>query len=83
MPLFHIHGLIGVVLSSIVAGSCVVCTPGFDADRFFTWMQVSQPSWYSAVPTMHQSIFSRLSQRGDHRRQPIASGAFLFCIVAP
>jgi acyl-CoA synthetase (AMP-forming)/AMP-acid ligase II/acyl carrier protein len=59
MPLFHIHGLIGVVLSSIVAGASVVCTPGFDADRFFDWLQVSQPNWYSAVPTMHQSVLSR------------------------
>jgi acyl-CoA synthetase (AMP-forming)/AMP-acid ligase II/acyl carrier protein len=59
MPLFHIHGLIGAVLSSIVAGANVVCTPGFDADRFFNWMQVSQPNWYSAVPTMHQSVLSR------------------------
>ena len=59
MPLFHIHGLIGVVLSSLVAGASVVCTPGFDADRFFYWMQASQPNWYSAVPTMHQSILSR------------------------
>jgi acyl-CoA synthetase (AMP-forming)/AMP-acid ligase II len=59
MPLFHIHGLIGVVLSSIVAGASVVCTPGFDADRFFSWIQTSQANWYSAVPTMHQSVLSR------------------------
>jgi len=59
MPLFHIHGLIGVVLSSIVAGASVVCTPGFDADLFFTWLHASQPTWYSAVPTMHQSVLSR------------------------
>ncbi len=59
MPLFHIHGLIGVVLSSIVAGASVICTPGFDADRFFDWMQASQPTWYSAVPTMHQAVLTR------------------------
>jgi oxalate---CoA ligase len=59
MPLFHIHGLIGVVLSSVVAGASVVCTPGFDSERFFSWMHASQPSWYSAVPTMHQSILTR------------------------
>jgi acyl-CoA synthetase (AMP-forming)/AMP-acid ligase II len=29
MPLFHIHGLIGCVLSSLSAGAEVVCTPGF------------------------------------------------------
>ncbi len=61
MPLFHIHGLIGVVLSSIVAGASVVCTPGFDADRFFTWLAEAQPNWYSAVPTMHQSVLARAS----------------------
>jgi acyl-CoA synthetase (AMP-forming)/AMP-acid ligase II/acyl carrier protein len=61
MPLFHIHGLIGVLLSSIVAGASVISTPGFDADQFFNWMQASQPSWYSAVPTMHQSVLSRAS----------------------
>jgi oxalate---CoA ligase len=59
MPLFHIHGLIGVVLSSIVAGASVVCSPGFDAERFFDWIQESKPSWYSAVPTMHQSVLAR------------------------
>ena len=35
MPLFHIHGLIAAVLSSLGAGGAVVCTPGFDALRFF------------------------------------------------
>jgi len=27
MPLFHIHGLIGAVLSSLAAGGSVFCTP--------------------------------------------------------
>ena len=35
MPLFHIHGLVGALLSSIAAGSSVVCTPGFQALHFF------------------------------------------------
>jgi acyl-CoA synthetase (AMP-forming)/AMP-acid ligase II len=28
MPLFHVHGLIGALLSSLAAGARVVCTPG-------------------------------------------------------
>ena len=35
MPLFHIHGLIAAVLSSLAAGGSVVCTPGFNALTFF------------------------------------------------
>jgi acyl-CoA synthetase (AMP-forming)/AMP-acid ligase II len=59
MPLFHIHGLVGAVLSSLAAGGSVVCTPGFMATRFFTWMKEFRPTWYTAVPTMHQAILAR------------------------
>jgi len=59
MPLFHIHGLIGAVLSSLAAGASVSCTPGFNALRFFAWLEEVDPTWYSAVPTMHQAILSR------------------------
>jgi len=59
MPLFHIHGLIGAVLSSLTTGASVVCTAGFDAGRFFEWVDTFQPTWYTAVPTMHQAILAR------------------------
>lgn len=58
MPLFHIHGLIGAVLSSLTAGSNVVCTPGFQALKFFEWMAEFQPTWYTAVPTVHQAVLA-------------------------
>jgi oxalate---CoA ligase len=56
MPLFHIHGLVGALLSSLSVGAEVVCTPGFDATTFFDWLDDFKPSWYSAVPTIHQAI---------------------------
>ncbi len=56
MPLFHIHGLIAAVLSSLAAGACVSCTPGFNAFKFFAWLDEVKPSWYTAVPTMHQTL---------------------------
>jgi acyl-CoA synthetase (AMP-forming)/AMP-acid ligase II len=56
MPLFHIHGLIAATLSSIAAGAAVSCTPGFNAFRFFAWFDEVKPTWYTAVPTMHQAI---------------------------
>ncbi|NNU80849.1 AMP-binding protein [Halovulum dunhuangense] len=59
MPLFHIHGLIAAVLSSVHAGAAITCTPGFDALKFFGWLTEVRPSWYTAVPTMHQAILSR------------------------
>jgi acyl-CoA synthetase (AMP-forming)/AMP-acid ligase II/acyl carrier protein len=59
MPLFHIHGLVGVLLSSLSAGASVICSPGFDAVEFFEWVETCQPSWYSAVPTIHQAILEQ------------------------
>ena len=65
MPLFHIHGLIAATLSSLGAGASVHCTPGFNALRFFSWMAECVPTWYTAVPTMHQAILSRASRNGE------------------
>lgn len=59
MPLFHIHGLIGALLSSVHAGAQIICTPGFNAPTFFEWIETFAPSWYTAVPTIHQSILRR------------------------
>jgi acyl-CoA synthetase (AMP-forming)/AMP-acid ligase II len=59
MPLFHIHGLIAGVLAPLSAGGRVCCTPGFNALKFFAWMEEARPTWYTAVPTMHQAILGR------------------------
>ena len=59
MPLFHIHGLIANLLAPMRAGTSVYCTPGFDAFRVFEWFADAEPTWYSAVPTMHQAILAR------------------------
>ena len=59
MPLFHIHGLMAALLASIHAGASVVCTTGYDATLFFNWLKLHRPSWYTAVPTMHQAILGR------------------------
>ena len=65
MPLFHIHGLMAPVLSSLSTGAEVVCTPGFNALKFFSWLDAAAPTWYSAVPTMHQTILARSSRNPD------------------
>ena len=65
MPLFHIHGLIASLLAPLSAGSEVCCSPGFNALKFFSWMAEVKPSWYTAVPTMHQAILSRASKNAD------------------
>jgi acyl-CoA synthetase (AMP-forming)/AMP-acid ligase II len=57
--------LVAAVLASLSAGGSVFCTPGFNALRFFHWLGEAQPSWYSAVPTMHQAILARAGRNAD------------------
>lgn len=67
MPLFHIHGLVAGLLAPLVSGGSTVCAPGFDALRFFAWLAEFQPTWYTAVPTMHQLVLRRAGRGGPER----------------
>ncbi|MFQ5852308.1 MAG: AMP-binding protein [Candidatus Binatia bacterium] len=58
MPLFHIHGLVGAAVSSLVTGGSVVAASGIEPDQFFRSLQDHRPTWYTAVPTMHQALLS-------------------------
>ena len=65
LPLFHGHGVVATVLTSLTAGASVVCTPGCDVNSFFGWLTSFRPTWYSAVPTMHQAILARVRQNSE------------------
>ncbi len=51
------------LLASLWAGGSVVCTPGFEAPAFIDWLAEFAPTWYTAVPTMHQSILRQAERR--------------------
>ncbi len=59
MPLFHIHGLVASMLSTLSSGGTVICPSGFNALEFWSLVETFKPTWYSAVPTMHQMLLSR------------------------
>ncbi|HYK42550.1 MAG TPA: non-ribosomal peptide synthetase [Thermoanaerobaculia bacterium] len=64
MPLFHSTGLIGVTLASVLSGASVVCAPAFYAPEFLRWVEECRPTWYTAVPTMHEAILARARATG-------------------
>ena len=59
MPLFHIHGLIAVLASSMKVGASVCASSGFNALKFLDLAKSEKITWYSGVPTMHQAILMR------------------------
>ena len=79
MPLFHIHGLIAALSAPLSAGGEVSCSPGFNALKFFSWVDEVKPTWYTGVPTMHQAILLRAPGNQDivqrHRLRFIRSSS--------
>lgn len=68
LPLFHAHGLISGLVTALAAGSSVICTNGFDAASFFGWMRELQPTWYTAVPTIHRVLLTAAEADPDRVR---------------
>ncbi|KAJ9050620.1 Peroxisomal-coenzyme A synthetase [Entomophthora muscae] len=58
MPLFHVHGLIGALLSTLLSGGCAVIPPKFSASIFWKDFAKYGCTWYSAVPTIHQVLLT-------------------------
>jgi acyl-CoA synthetase (AMP-forming)/AMP-acid ligase II len=73
VPLFHSYGL-NVVLTQLFCGGPVFCTPGFDPDRFLTWLEDFRPTWISGAPPVLHAILA-LAQRypDSFRRVPLRS----------
>ena len=69
MPLFHIHGMIGAVAASLTAGAGVVCAPGFIPGSVMAWLSELAPTWYTAVPTIHQAIVEQVRRQPESGKQ--------------
>ena len=63
MPLFHIHGLVGCTLSTFASGGTVVMPVRFNPVGFRRILAAHEPTWYTAVPTIHQLILARQRDR--------------------
>jgi acyl-CoA synthetase (AMP-forming)/AMP-acid ligase II len=63
MPLFHIHGLIGSVMATLLSGGTVVIPTKFNALSFWRTVREHRVTWYSGVPTMHQVLLARTHQK--------------------
>ncbi len=79
MPLFHVHGLIGVALSTLATGGAMVLPPRFSAGAFWPVREATGATWYSAVPTIHKILLDRADADGA----PSASFRFIRSCSAP
>jgi len=68
MPLFHIHGLIGSAMSTLLSGGTLVVPAKFNALSFWRIVREHRVTWYSGVPTMHQLLMARTQQKPAEAR---------------
>ncbi len=79
MPLFHVHGLIGSTMSTLVSGGTVVVPTKFNALNFWKTVKEHRVTWYSGVPTMHQVLLAR----AHHKPAEAATLRFIRSCSAP
>jgi acyl-CoA synthetase (AMP-forming)/AMP-acid ligase II len=65
MPLFHVHGLIGSAVATLLSGGTVVVPTKFNALSFWRTVRENRVTWYSGVPTMHQLLLTRAHQKPE------------------
>ncbi|ORB87564.1 acyl-CoA synthetase [Mycobacterium kansasii] len=61
MPLYHGHGLMAALLSTLASGGAVLLPARgkFSAHTFWDDIEAVQATWYTAVPTIHQILLER------------------------
>jgi acyl-CoA synthetase (AMP-forming)/AMP-acid ligase II len=79
MPLFHVHGLIGSLMSTLLSGGTVVVPTKFNALSFWRTIREHRVTWYSGVPTMHQVLLAR----AHHKPAEAATLRFIRSCSAP
>ena len=74
MPLFHGHGLIAALLSTLASGGCVLIPAAgrFSAHTFWDDVRAARATWFTAVPTIHRILLERTAtDYPGHERAPL------------
>lgn len=59
MPMFHVHGILNALASTLVSGGSFVHAGPFDTLAFHDRLRAFRPTWITAVPTMYHAIAAR------------------------
>ncbi|MEU1205857.1 AMP-binding protein [Nocardia sp. NPDC005825] len=79
LPLFHVNGIVVSVLSPLLAGGSTTVAGRFRAEEFFSRLEDSRATYFSAVPT----IYTMLSDLPPDVRPDTSAVRFAICGAAP
>lgn len=71
LPMFHIGGVVDVLLAPLSVGGSAVILPGYSSPEFERDLIAYKPTWIQAVPVMLQEMLSALTrpEAVDHMRR--------------
>ena len=55
--LYHVGGIVDLLLAPLYSGGVVISAGGFEAGRFFELLSSMRPTWFQGVPTTLREIF--------------------------
>jgi acyl-CoA synthetase (AMP-forming)/AMP-acid ligase II/acyl carrier protein len=61
---FHIGGMVDLLLVPLASGGRIICTSGFDAEKFFEILETRSPTWFQGVPTTLHEILAVARKTG-------------------
>jgi acyl-CoA synthetase (AMP-forming)/AMP-acid ligase II len=72
MPLYHGHGLVAALLSTLASGGTVLLPARgkFSAHTFWDDIDAVGATWYTAVPTIHQILLERTKPEQPDNGRP-------------
>ncbi|WP_232022059.1 FadD7 family fatty acid--CoA ligase [Mycobacterium basiliense] len=85
MPLYHGHGLMAALLSTLASGGTVLVPARgkFSAHTFWDDIAAARATWYTAVPTIHQILLERLKTEAEPAGRKPAALRFIRSCSAP
>ena len=79
LPLFHVNGIVIGTVSPLLAGGCITVAGRFSPKKFFSRVEQSGATYFSAVPT----IYTMLSGLSEDVKPDTSSVRFAICGAAP
>jgi acyl-CoA synthetase (AMP-forming)/AMP-acid ligase II/LPS sulfotransferase NodH len=65
LPMFHIGGLVDVLIAPLLVGGSTFIAPSFSSAEFYRDLQAFKPTWTQAVPVMLQEVLNTADAHGE------------------
>lgn len=65
LPMFHIGGIVDVLMAPLLSGGSTVVAPSFSSAEFYRDLAAFKPTWTQGVPVMLQEILNTADAHAD------------------